>query len=96
MDRNIKLNYSSTLEGSVLTLTCENEILSMNTTGPGEEILSVTCHSNRSWIPSQADFIKKSCLPFSTTVSPTPGILAIFVDVLTNTIGILLLAYSNI
>ena len=31
MDRNIMLNYSSTLEGSVLTLTCENE-MSLNST----------------------------------------------------------------
>jgi hypothetical protein len=70
VNRNVKLNYSSTLEGSVLTLTCENEILiaNMNTTGAGEEILHVTCHSNGNWIPSPADFIQ-SC----TTVSPTTG-----------------------
>ena len=71
MDRGIKLNYSSTLEGSVLTLICENEILNftMNAT---EEILNVTCHSNRSWIPNPADFIQ-SCSLFSTTLSPTTG-----------------------
>jgi hypothetical protein len=65
--RNVKLNYSSTLEGSVLTLICENDIFNTN-----EEILNVTCHSNGNWIPSPADFIQ-SCLPFSTTASPTPG-----------------------
>ena len=68
MDRNIKLNYSSTLEGSVLTLTCENEMSLKSTT----ETLSVTCDSNGSWIPNPADFIQ-SCSPFSTTVSPTTG-----------------------
>ena len=66
MNRNLKLNYSSTLEGSVLTLTCENE-MSLNSTT--ETILSVTCDSNGSWIPNPADFIH-SCSPFSTTVSP--------------------------
>ena len=65
MDISIKLNFNSTLEGSVLTLTCENEIsnFTMNAT---EEILSVTCDSNGSWIPNPADFIQ-SCSPFSTT-----------------------------
>ena len=61
---NIKLNYSSTLDGSVLILTCENEMSSINTTD--EEILSVTCHSNGSWIPNPADF---TCSLF-TTVPP--------------------------
>ena len=59
-DRNVKLNYSSTLEDSVLTLTCENEI-SLN-----ETTLNVTCGSNGSWIPDPADFIQ-SCSP---TTSP--------------------------
>ena len=68
-DRNLKLNYNSTLEGSVLTLTCENEI-SLNSTN--ETILSVTCHSNGSWIPNPADFIQ-SCSLFGTTASPTTG-----------------------
>ena len=62
-DRNLKLNFSSTLEGSVLMLTCENE-MSLNSTT--ETILSVTCHSNRSWIPNPADFIQ-SCLPTTGT-----------------------------
>ena len=54
VDRNLKLDYSSTLEGSLLTLTCENEI-SLNSTT--EMTLNVTCHSNGSWIPNPADFI---------------------------------------
>ena len=73
MDRSIKLNYSSTLQGSVLTLTCENEI-NMNAT---EEFLNVTCDSSGHWIPNPADFIQAcSLLNFSTvtTVSPTTGI----------------------
>ena len=63
MDRNIKLHYSSTLEGLVLTLTCEHEMSNMNVTD--EVTLSVTCHSNGSWIPDPADFIE-SCSPFAT------------------------------
>ena len=59
MDSNyVKLNYSSTLDGSVLILTCENYISNMNTTD--EQVLNVICHSNESWIPDPADFIK-SC-----------------------------------
>ena len=69
MNRYVKLNYSSTLEGSVLILTCENE-MSLNSTT--EMTLNVTCDSNGSWIPNPADFIQ-SCSPFSTTVSPTTG-----------------------
>ena len=65
----VKLNYTTTLDGSVLTLTCENEMSNINTTD--EEILNVTCHSKGSWIPNPADFIK-SCSPF-TTVSLVPG-----------------------
>ena len=73
MDRNIKLDYSSTLEGSVLTLTCENEMLiNMNIIGSDAEVLNVTCDSNGRWIPDPVTFIQ-SCLLFSTTVSPTTG-----------------------
>ena len=68
----VKLNYTSTLEGSVLILTCENDNIimsNMNTTD--EQILNVTCHNNASWIPNPADFIK-SCLLFTRgTVSGT-------------------------
>ena len=72
MDRNVMLNYSSTLEGSVLLLTCENEFqMSLNSTN--ETILSVTCHSNRSWIPNAAEF---TCSDSSvTTVTVSPGII---------------------
>ena len=69
VNRNLKLNLISTLEGSLLTLTCENEI-SLNSAN--ETSLNVTCDSNGSWIPNPADFIQ-SCSPFSTTVSPTTG-----------------------
>ena len=73
VNRNIKLDYSSTLEGSVLTLTCENEMLiNMNIIGSDAEVLNVTCDSDGRWIPDPADFIQ-SCLLFSTTVSPTTG-----------------------
>ena len=70
MNRNVKLNYRFTLEGAVLILICKNEMSIMNTTG--EEILKVTCHSNASWIPNPADFIK-SCSPI-TTVSGTDSL----------------------
>ena len=55
---NAKFNYSSTLEGSVLIVTCEND------TSTDEQTLSVTCHSNGSWIPNPADF---TCSSFITT-----------------------------
>ena len=57
---NAKLNYSSTLEGSVLILTCEND------TSTDKQTLSVTCHSNGSWIPDPADF---TCSSFTTVPS---------------------------
>ena len=63
MNSGVKLNYSSTLDCSVLILTCENVISNVNTTE--EQILSVTCHSNGSWIPDLADFIE-SCSSFTT------------------------------
>ena len=72
VDRNVKLNYTSTLGGSILTLTCENEMSSMNTTD--EQALSVTCHSNASWIPNPADF---TCSSF--TIVPPGTINCIFV-----------------
>ena len=62
VDRNVMLNYSSTLEGSVLILICENEPISnMNITD--EQTLSVTCHSNGNWIPNPAQF---TCSSFTT------------------------------
>ena len=63
VDKNVTLNYSSTLEDSVLTLTSEND------TTTDEQILHVTCHSNRSWIPDPAQFI---CSELSFTTVP-PG-----------------------
>ena len=71
VNRNLKLNFSSTLEGSLLTLTCENE-MSLDSTN--ETTLSVTCHSNGSWIPNPAQFIR-SCSPISTTVPSGTEIL---------------------
>ena len=63
---NAKLNYSSTLEGSVLILTCEND------TFTDKQTLSVTCHSNGSWIPDPADF---TCSSFITAPSGTVAII---------------------
>ena len=62
VDSNVILHYSSTLEGSVLTLTCEND----TSRSTDEEIVSVTCHSSGNWIPDPAQF---TCSP-STTVPP--------------------------
>ena len=64
MDRNVMLNYcnSSTLEGAILTLTCENDI---NITAD-KPVLNVTCHINGSWIPNPAQF---TCSPFATVPS---------------------------
>ena len=58
------LNYSSTLKGSVLTLTCEND-MSRST---DEEIVNVTCHSSGNWIPDPAQF---TCSPPTTVPSGT-------------------------
>ena len=66
MNRNVKLNYSSTLEGSVLVLTCENEMSNMNTTD--EQILSVTCYNNGS-SPDPAEFIEY----YSSFTTAPPG-----------------------
>ena len=69
MNRNIKLNFSSTLEGSVLTLTCENEMSNINTSSQTDkQILNVTCHSDRSWIPNPAYFVE-CCSTVATTPS---------------------------
>ena len=69
VDRNVMLDYSSTLEGSILTLTCENDTC----TSADREILrlSVTCHSSGNWIPDPTQF---TCSP-STTVPPGTEIL---------------------
>ena len=61
MNSNVKLNYNSTLEGSVLTLTCPE-----NDTIADEEVLRVTCHSSGSWIPDPAQF---ACSSFTTVPS---------------------------
>ena len=60
------MTLTSTLEGSILILTCENDI------STDELTLSVTCHSNGSWIPNPAQF---TCSPISTTVPPGTEIL---------------------
>jgi hypothetical protein len=62
VERNVTLNYSSTLEGSVLTLTCEND------TSTDEQTLSVTCDSSGNWIPDPAQF---TCSEFTTVPSGT-------------------------
>ena len=62
LNSNINHNLSSTLAGSVLMLTCENDTF----TEHDEQILHVTCHSNGSWIP---DPDQVTCSSF-TTVPP--------------------------
>ena len=61
MDRNVKLNYSSTLDGSILKLTCKNEMFNTNMYAD-EQILNVTCHSNGNWIPDPAEFTCSSLI----------------------------------
>ena len=62
VDSNVILDYSSTLEGSVLTLTCEND-MSRST---DEEIVSVTCHSSGNWIPDPTQFTCSSFIGMHT------------------------------
>ena len=65
-DRNVTLKYCSTLEGAVLTLTCENDITT------DEQVLHVTCHSSGSWIPDPAQF---TCSPFTTVLPGTETLI---------------------
>ena len=68
MNRYVKLNFNSTLEGSVLTLTCENEKL-MSTTD--EQVLEVICHSNKiNWNPDPTDFIEFCSMSSFTITLP--------------------------
>ena len=68
MNRYVKLNFSSTLEGSVLTLICENEKLMSTTNATDEQVLKVICHSNTtSWNPDPTDFIESCSLFYLTT-----------------------------
>ena len=64
MDRNVILNYNSTLEGSrsILILTGENDISII------KRIITMTCHSSGSWIPDPAQF---TCSPSTTVPSDT-------------------------
>ena len=80
MNRYVKLNYSSTLEGSVLILTCDSEKLMSNTklNATGEQVLEVICHSNTtSWNPDPTDFIE-SCSSFYLNTVPA-GIIRLHV-----------------
>ena len=62
-DSNVILDYSSTLEGSVLRLSCCG-----NGRSTDEQTLNVTCHSSGSWIPDPAQF---TCSPFTTVPQGT-------------------------
>ena len=78
MNKNIKLNYNSTLEGSRLTLACENDnniIMSNINAIDSTTILNVTCHSDRNWVPNPANFIE-SCSTITT--APPSGIKIAF------------------
>ena len=67
VDGNITLNYTSLLEGSILTLTSKDD-----TSTDGEILrLSVTCHSSGNWIPDPTQFTYSP----STTVPPGIEIL---------------------
>ena len=59
MDRNVTLNYNSTLAGSrsVLVLSCESDIPAVSII---KHIITVTCHSSGNWIPDPAQF---TCSP---------------------------------
>jgi hypothetical protein len=73
VNKNVRLNYNSTLEGSVLTLICENDhdMSIVNTsTQIDRHILNVTCHSDRNWIPNPAYFTE-CCSAVTTTPGPS-------------------------
>ena len=46
------LNYTSTLDGSVLMLTCENDTARLT----HEQINIAMCHSSGKWIPDPTQF----------------------------------------
>ena len=70
VNRNVKLNFSSTLEGAVLILTCDNYLTS-NTNATDQQSLTVICQSNTtSWNSDPADFIE-SCSSVTTTTTTT-------------------------
>ena len=46
--------------------------MSLNSTNETTLMISVTCHSNRSWIPSPAEF---TCSDSTATYTVPPGIL---------------------
>ena len=72
VNRYVKLNFSSTPEGSVLLLTCEHKKLMSTTNATDEQVLKVICHSNTtSWNPDPTDFIE-SCSMSSFTIT-LPG-----------------------
>ena len=75
VSRYVKLNFSSTLEGSVLILTCENEKLMSTTNAADEQVLKVICHSNTTnWNPDPTNFIEScSMSSFTTAALPEPG-----------------------
>ena len=61
VNSNMKLNFSSILEGAVLILTCKNKNLRLYTNATDEKILKVTCHMCRnttSWNPNPVDYIE--------------------------------------
>ena len=67
----VNLSFNSTLEGSVLILTCQNEKL-MHTTDKCKQTLEVICLSNTtSWNPDPTDFIESCSISSFTT--PLPG-----------------------
>ena len=69
VNRYVKLSLNSILEGSILTLTCENERLMSTTNATDQQVLKVICYSNTtSWIPDPTDFIE-SCSSFYLTTS---------------------------
>ena len=70
VNRYVKLNFSSTLEGSVLILTCENEKLMSTTNATDKQTLEVICHnSTTSWNPDPTDFIESCSIIIATTLS---------------------------
>ena len=62
MDRNVTLNYNSTLAGSisVLVLTCEGDMPAVSII---KQIITVTCQSSGNWIPDPIQF---TCSPSIT------------------------------
>ena len=64
LDNDVMLNYSSTLDCSVLILTCKDGTFRST----DKQILQMTCYSNENWIPNPSQFTYSSLTEITTAL----------------------------